>query len=89
MPDTTDNVAKVPHVVGDLHDWDSATPANLSTPVYNTVDAEFKNVAPVAAIADLVAITGGEAPTEAEHNAVRTALNSLLAACRTKGIIAT
>lgn len=40
------------------------------------------------AIADLAAITGGEAPTEAEHNAVRTAVNSILAALRGVGIIA-
>lgn len=41
-----------------------------------------------SAIADLTAITGGEAPTEAEHNAVRTAVNSILAALRGAGIIA-
>jgi len=41
-----------------------------------------------AAIANLTAITGGEAPTEAEHNAVRTAVNSILAALRGAGIIA-
>ena len=40
------------------------------------------------AIADLAAITGGEAPTEAEHNAVRTAVNSILAALRGVGLIA-
>lgn len=40
------------------------------------------------AISDLTAITGGEAPTEAEHNAVRTAVNSILAALRGAGIIA-
>lgn len=40
------------------------------------------------AIADLAAITGGEAPTEAEHNAVRTTVNSILAALRGAGIIA-
>lgn len=41
-----------------------------------------------AAIADLAAITGGDAPTEAEHNAVRTAVNSILAALRGVGVIA-
>lgn len=41
-----------------------------------------------ANIANLVAITGGEAPTEAEHNAVRTALNSVLAVMRGAGLIA-
>lgn len=39
------------------------------------------------AIADLAAITGGESPTEAEHNAVRTAVNDILAALRKSGII--
>lgn len=41
-----------------------------------------------AAIADLAAITGGDAPTEAEHNAVRTAINSILAVMRGNGQIA-
>ena len=40
------------------------------------------------AIADLAAITGGESPTETEHNALRTAVNSILAALRGAGIIA-
>ncbi len=54
-----------------------------------------------AAVADLGAltsaqITGGESPTEAEHNAVqadvaaiRTKVNALLAARRTAGLVAT
>lgn len=41
------------------------------------------------AIADATAITGGESPTEAEHNALITKLNSVLAALRGAGIIAT
>lgn len=41
-----------------------------------------------AHIADLAAISGGESPTEAEHNAVRTAVNAILAALRGAGIIA-
>jgi predicted RecA/RadA family phage recombinase len=41
-----------------------------------------------AAIADGAAITGGEAPTEAEHNALNSRVNSILAALRTVGIIA-
>lgn len=41
-----------------------------------------------AYVANLSAITGGDAPTEAEHNAVRTALNSILAALRGAGIMA-
>jgi hypothetical protein len=41
-----------------------------------------------AHIADATAITGGEAPTEAEHNTLITKLNSVLAALRGAGIIA-
>ncbi len=41
------------------------------------------------AITDATAITGGESPTEAEHNAIITKLNSVLAALRGVGIIAT
>lgn len=40
------------------------------------------------AIADLVAITGGEAPTEAEHNLVVTKVNAILAMLRIVGVIA-
>lgn len=43
---------------------------------------------PHAAIVDLVAITGGEAPTEAEHNAVRTRVNLLTQILRDAGLIA-
>lgn len=39
------------------------------------------------AISDLAAITGGQSPSEAEHNAVITALNSILAALREAGVI--
>lgn len=42
---------------------------------------------PMAAIADLVAITGGETPTEAEHNLIITKVNALLAALRTAGLL--
>lgn len=41
-----------------------------------------------SAITDVTAITGGEAPTEAEHNAIITKLNSVLAALRGVGIVA-
>lgn len=41
-----------------------------------------------SAIADLTAITGGQSPSETEHNLVITALNSALAALRGAGIIA-
>jgi len=41
-----------------------------------------------AHIADASAISGGDAPTEAEHNALITKLNSVLAALRGAGILA-
>lgn len=40
-----------------------------------------------AARADLTAITGGESPTEAEHNAIITAFNDLLAKLRDAGVL--
>lgn len=40
-----------------------------------------------AAIADLSAISGGEAPTEAEHNAVITKVNDILAKLRLAGVL--
>lgn len=40
-------------------------------------------------IADATAITGGESPTEAEHNALLAKVNSILAALRGAGIIDT
>ena len=87
--DTDDTAAKVPHALGDLFDVDDAAVTDdKTTLVYSLADTEFKKVAPSAAIADTTAITGGEAPTEAEFNALQTKLNSLLAACRAKGIIA-
>lgn len=63
---------------------------------FDTVEADAITVngSPVAAgtqagaIADATAITGGESPTEAEHNALVTKLNSVLAALRAFGIIA-
>lgn len=42
-----------------------------------------------SAITDATAATGGDAPTEAEYNALVTKLNSVLAALRGVGIIAT
>jgi predicted RecA/RadA family phage recombinase len=44
--------------------------------------------APQNAIADLAPISGGESPTEAEHNAVVTKINAILAAMRGANIIA-
>ena len=40
------------------------------------------------AIADATAITGGDAPTEAEHNALLAKVNSILAALRGAAVIA-
>jgi hypothetical protein len=57
-----------------------------------TQKVAFHNATPViqragAAQAALVAITGGESPTEAEHNLVITLVNELRAALVEKGII--
>jgi hypothetical protein len=41
-----------------------------------------------AHVANATAITGGESPTEAEHNLLVTKLNSVLAALRGVGILA-
>jgi hypothetical protein len=41
-----------------------------------------------ATIATLAAITGGDAPTEAEHNALRVAVNSITAALIAVGVLA-
>lgn len=41
-----------------------------------------------SAITDATAITGGEAPTEAEHNALVTKINSIIAALEAFGITA-
>lgn len=41
----------------------------------------------VAYVATLAAISGGESPTEAEHNATRTAINSLRDALVSAGIM--
>lgn len=41
-----------------------------------------------SAITDVTAITGGESPTEAEHNTVITKVNAILAALRGAGITA-
>jgi hypothetical protein len=38
-------------------------------------------------LADLVAITGGDAPTEAEHNAIITKVNAIITALENAGIL--
>ena len=56
--------------------------------VEDVVDERLDGVtAENTAIADLVAITGGQSPTEAEHNLVITTVNAILAALRSSGII--
>lgn len=45
-------------------------------------------IAPQTAVADLSDITGGDAPTEAEHNAVIAKVNAVLVALRGANIIA-
>lgn len=56
--------------------------------VEDVIDERLDGVAAEnTAIADLAAITGGESPTEAEHNAVRTKINAILEALRNSGII--
>jgi hypothetical protein len=52
-----------------------------------TETAALLTALPIAAIADLTAIAGGEAPTEAEHNLIIAKVNALLAALRTAGVI--
>lgn len=88
--DTADTAAKIPHVTGDLFNVDdAAVTVDKSVYVYNAADDEFKVVVPAAAITDTSALTGGEAPTEAEFNALLVKFNALLAACRTHGIVTT
>jgi hypothetical protein len=51
-------------------------------------DAGVAVAAPSNAIADATAITGGESPTEAEHNTALTKINSILAVLRAQGLLA-
>ena len=56
--------------------------------VEDVVDERLDGVtAENTAIANLVAITGGEVPTETEHNLVVTKVNAVLTALRSSGII--
>jgi hypothetical protein len=41
-----------------------------------------------ATIADSPALTGGQSPTEAEHNALAVTVNSILAALEAHGLVA-
>lgn len=67
--------------------------AKLSVVGTAILDAALATVADVAALTSAV-ITGGESPTEAEHNAlradvvaIRTTLNSLLDALQAAGLV--
>lgn len=51
------------------------------------IDSHLADASAQAAITDLAAITGGEAPTEVEHNAVRTRVNLLTQVLRDAGLI--
>ena len=51
--------------------------------------AAFKTtLTPEASIADATAITGGESPTEAEHNALVTKINAILDVLDAAGLTA-
>lgn len=51
------------------------------------VDQELKDLSTQVAVTNLVAITGGESPTEVEHNAVITRVNLLTQVLRDAGLI--
>jgi aconitase B len=51
-------------------------------------DAGVAVVAPSANIADAVAISGGESPTEAEYNALVTKINAIIAVLEAQGLAA-
>lgn len=52
-------------------------------------DAGVAVADPSAHIADAVAITGGESPTEAEHNALVTKINAIIDVLEAQGLAAT
>lgn len=88
--DSDDPVYTNINKLGDLQDVKdtSVEPTDKSTLVYSATDDQYVQTAPSATIADVAALTGGEPPTEAEFNALATTLNTLLAACKAHGIIA-
>lgn len=63
------------------------TEAVVSDVIADDVPEFLEDASSQAALTDLVAITGGEAPTEAEHNAVRTRVNVLTQVLRDAGLI--
>jgi hypothetical protein len=72
--------------VGDLvvneHDAASSSVSGLYIDGVKVVGVQGSN------IADLTAITGGESPTEAEHNLVVTKVNAILTALEAHGLLA-
>jgi hypothetical protein len=55
--------------------------------VEQVVDEQLERASSQGALTDLAAITGGESPTEAEHNALRTRVNVLTQVLRDAGLI--
>lgn len=79
---------KLTNVAGNLRRVAIATKAAQSADTTGeAVIVPSASIVPSNAIADLAAITGGEAPTEAEHNATRTAINSILAVLRAHNVL--
>lgn len=86
--ETTDKPYATPMVLGDLQDVKKAAsePADKAKLLWSAANDQYEVVDPSANIADLAAITGGEAPTEAEHNLVVAKVNAIIAALEAQGI---
>lgn len=85
--ETDDQRAATPYFLGDLQDVKKGTPTVDKTKLlYNLSNTQYELVAPSANIPDLAAITGGEAPTEAEHNLVVAKVNAIIAALEAQGV---
>jgi hypothetical protein len=65
----------------------AGSPRSMTAAAAKISTTQAGPVKKMAAVADLTAITGGEAPTEAEHNLVVSKVNALLAALRTSGML--
>lgn len=79
-------VAATANTVVNAYALAAATAADESVPVLLLPPSQYRY--PGANIADLTAITGGESPTEAEHNLVVTKVNAILTALEAQGILA-
>lgn len=87
--ETTDKPYSTPMVLGDLQDVKKTNiDTDKSKLLWSATNDQYEAVAPSATVAAAVAITGGEAPTEAEYNALVTLFNSLRTACIAQGVIA-